>query len=311
MIICVFLTPAFSSADTVIMKDRKKAKGLVVDEYVDRITLSTVDGEIDIFKKDIERIEYDSPEYNFMQLGRAYDAKGWYDKAAFYYKKAMDANPNYKEAREAYIASHAKMWRQEEVMTKKEMDRRNMVMNWRADQNKKDKVSYTDKMSLLKKVIGFSLLEKDGIFIVDEVSPYSNSANLDIEKGDILVGIWGRLIRYSKLEDVIDELLGPKYSEVRVLMEKNIRVLAGEDLYKELDMSLGLQYEGLVIDDIVPDGKAEEFGFKKGDFVIAIDENTTRYLPIEKVIDLINSRKEERYVIFTVRRNINLRREGE
>ena len=79
-IIIIFLSTTLY-ADTVILKNRTKVKGLVVDEYVDRIALSTVEGERDVFRKDIDSVEYDTPEQNFMQLGRAYDLKGWYDKA--------------------------------------------------------------------------------------------------------------------------------------------------------------------------------------------------------------------------------------
>jgi C-terminal processing protease CtpA/Prc len=56
--------------------------------------------------------------------------------------------------------------------------------------------------------------------------------------------------------------------------------------------------------------KGEQAGFKKGDFVIAIDKNVTRYMPIDSVIALINNPKNNK-IVFTIRRNINLKREGE
>jgi len=314
IIILVLITVETLCADTVVMKDRKETKGLVVDEYIDRITLSTVDGEKTIFRKDIERIEYDTPEQNFMQLGRAYDSKGWHDKAAFYYKKAMDMNPDYKEAREAYLASHAKMWRQEERMTKKELDRQSMVMNWWKNRSKKAQKPHKDKALLLKETIGISLLKKDEVFTVDEVEPYSSAAKAGIEEGDILVGIWGKRIKYSKMKEVIDELLGPKFSEVRVLIKKEISVSTenkGNGLYKKLGMSLEFRYEGLAIRDIISGGRAELAGFRDGDFVVAIDKNIARYLPLDSVISLINSSKEGKDILFTIRRNVNLRRKGE
>ena len=45
IITAVFISTALY-ADTVILKNRTKVKGLVVDEYVDRIALSTVEGEL-------------------------------------------------------------------------------------------------------------------------------------------------------------------------------------------------------------------------------------------------------------------------
>ena len=74
-IVLIFLglifIPTVIYADTIIMKDRTRMKGLVVDEYVDRVSLSTIDGEKYVFRKDIDRIEYDTPEQNFMQMGMA------------------------------------------------------------------------------------------------------------------------------------------------------------------------------------------------------------------------------------------------
>ena len=315
-IIIFLITIVFIStvlyADTVIMRDRAKVKGLVVDEYVDRVALSTVDGEKYILRKDIDRIEYDTPEQNFMQLGRAYDDKGWYDKAAFYYKKAMEINPDYKEARDAYVASHAKVWHEEEKMAKKDIELHNMAIEWQRNRNKKIEDTVKSRDNLVKDSIGISLTENRGIFRIDDVIPGSSAAKAGIEKGDFLVGIWGRLIRYSKLEDVLKELIGPKYSEIKIIAEKNIfmPVDPGVNMYKESGLSLAFEYEGLIIKDIASGKKGGSAGLKKGDSIIAIDKNITRYLPMDSVIALINSPKNDK-IVFTVRRNINLRREGE
>ncbi|NQT75654.1 MAG: hypothetical protein HQ566_03940 [Candidatus Omnitrophica bacterium] len=313
VIIISFFIATTLYADTVVMKDRTEVKGLVVDEYTDRITFNTVDGEKTIFRDDIERVEYDTPEQNFMQLGRAYDEKGWYDKAAFYYKKAMEINPEYKDAREAYLASHTKAWRQEEKMTMKELEHRNMVMDWWKNRNKETVSPAKDKALLLKDTLGISLIKKDGIFTIDEVRPYSSAASSGIKDGDMLVGIWGKLIRYSRIEDVLEELLGPAHSEVRVLVDKEIVVAVevnDKDTYKGLGILLGFEYEDLTVMDVVGGAKGDAAGFKKGDLVIAVDKNITRYLPLDSVIALINSSGDNKNIIFGVRRTVNLRREG-
>jgi len=309
LIILAFISTTLY-ADTIVMKNKTKAKGLVVDEYVDRIVLSTVDGEKDILRKDIDRIEYDTPEQNFMQLGKSYEEKSWYDKAAFYYKKAMEINPDYKEAREAYLASHAKIWREEEKRVKKDIELHTMAMEWQKSRNKKEDSSPKSKEILVKQSLGISLAEKDGIFRIDEVVPGSSAARAGIVKGDLLVGIWGRLIRYSKPEYVLNELLGPRFSEIKILIEKDISMPAdsGKGTYRELGITIGFEYEGLIVKEISQEKKAWAAGLRKGDFIIAIDKKATRYLPLDSVIDLINSPKNNN-IIFTVRRNLNMRRE--
>lgn len=312
-IIYVFVATSALYADIVIMKDKTSVKGLVVDEYSDRITLNTVDGEKVVFRKDIDRIEYDTPEQNFMQLGNAYESKEWYDKAAFYYKKAMELNPDYKEARESYLACHAKLWRQEERMTKKEIERRSMAMEWRRNRNTKEKPAPKDKTALLRDTLGMSLTEKEGIFTITDIKPYFSADKAGIREGDILAGIWGKLVRYKEIKDVIDELLGPKYSEVRVLIEKNIAIpieASYEDLYKELGIILGFEYEGLIVKDVIPDKPGALYGLEKGDYILAIDKNIARYLPLDSVIAIVNSAKDNKEVVFNIRRSVNLRREG-
>jgi len=313
LVLLSFLNVATLYADTIVMKDKNKLKGLVVEEYVDRIVFSTVEGERDIFRNDIEVIEYDTPEQNFMQLGRSYEEKGLYDKAAFYYRKAIEINPDYKEARDAYLASHAKMWRKEERLARKELERQDMVMNWRRNRNKKDTSPSKDTALLLEDTLGISLRENEGVFTIDKVVPYSSADKAGIKEGDILVGIWGKLIRYSKIQDVIKELLGPKYSEVKVLIEREIPIPVASDsrnLYDELGILLGFEYEGLVVNKVTSGNAGDLAGLRKDDFIVAIDKTITRYLPLDGIIALINSAKNNERIIFTIRRKINLRREG-
>ncbi|MBU1853276.1 MAG: hypothetical protein KJ957_04480 [Candidatus Omnitrophica bacterium] len=312
MLVILFFSATTLCADTIIMRDKRIIKGLVVDEYVDSIVLSTVDGEKDIFRRDIENIEYDLPEQNFVQLGKACDAKGWHDKAADYYKKALDLNPDYHEARNAYHASYTKMWHKKEKTVKKEIEYRNIVRDWWENKEKPGSLTARDEVALLKKTLGLSLLERDGFFVVDEVMPFSSAKRAEIDKGDILVGIWGKVVSYANMEDVIGELLGPKYSEVNILLEKQISVPIrdnDDNLYKELGVLLEFEYEGLVIRDVTVGKRGESAGFKKADFVTAIDGNVTRYLPLASVIALINRTRNNKNIIFSIRRNVNLRRQ--
>jgi len=62
--LAVFLILFSSSvfADIVIMKDGKRIKGLILDEFKDRIVVSTVEGEKIIMISDIESAIYSSEE---------------------------------------------------------------------------------------------------------------------------------------------------------------------------------------------------------------------------------------------------------
>src|SRR5204862_222230 len=145
----------------------------------------------------------------------------------------------------------------------------NMAIEWqRARKNKKTEAAVKSKENLVKESLGIVLIENEGVFNINEAVPGSSADKAGIRKGDFLVGIWGRLIRYSKLDDILSELIGPKYSEVKIILEKDISISleTGKETYKELGILLSFEYEGLAIKDVIPGKKGEEAGFKKGDF---------------------------------------------
>ncbi|MFH1782996.1 MAG: PDZ domain-containing protein [Candidatus Omnitrophota bacterium] len=310
-LISILLFTSSIYADTVLMKDSTLLKGLVIEEYDDRITLSTIDGEKDILRKNIREIKYDAKDQNYMQMGRLYDDRGLYTKSAFYYKEAMKLNPKNSEARLGYISSHTKLIRERDKMLKEELKRRDMILNWRkGDEN--ITFSKTDKSELLMRSLGISIAERQGIFIIDSIKPYSTADKAGIKNGDILVAVWGKLVQHSKLEDVIDELIGPENSEVSIVVEKDLSVLLDNmdrDIYEYLGIALEHDYDGLMVKDIIDEAQSKKHGLKKGDFVIAIRDNITRYTPLKKIIKDINNTKGKS-IDLTIRRKINLRREG-
>src|SRR3989338_3099525 len=65
----LFLCPILS-ADTIVMKNGKELKGLVVEQHADRVIFSTENGEVPIFLKGVKDIRYDEPAQNFMKIGK-------------------------------------------------------------------------------------------------------------------------------------------------------------------------------------------------------------------------------------------------
>ena len=48
-----------SFSDTIYLKDKSQVKGIVVEEYNDRIVISTEYGESEMMKEEIKKIIYD------------------------------------------------------------------------------------------------------------------------------------------------------------------------------------------------------------------------------------------------------------
>jgi len=57
-----------SYADTIYTKEGKEMKGIVVEDYTDRLIFSTIDGEITVMKPDVRELYYDSEEDNLLKL---------------------------------------------------------------------------------------------------------------------------------------------------------------------------------------------------------------------------------------------------
>ena len=55
--------------DTIRLKDGSELKGVIVEEFTDRVTLNTESGERQLLTSEIDNILYDTPEQNFIRLG--------------------------------------------------------------------------------------------------------------------------------------------------------------------------------------------------------------------------------------------------
>jgi hypothetical protein len=54
--VCGLCAAGNAPADTVYVKDGKELKGIVVEDFKDRIIFSTADGEITVMKSDIKAL---------------------------------------------------------------------------------------------------------------------------------------------------------------------------------------------------------------------------------------------------------------
>ncbi len=92
-VLAVFCFCEAAYADMVILKNGKRIKGLILDEYKDRIIFSTVGGEMMIKKPDIRAATYDTEGKELMHIGENQIKKGRYIKAYYAYEKALELDP--------------------------------------------------------------------------------------------------------------------------------------------------------------------------------------------------------------------------
>lgn len=299
----------YAGADTVILKDGRRVKGLILEEFKDRILISTSEGEKTLLKKDIRSAVYSSEEKNLIQKGNNLVKKGKPIEAYYVFKEVLEVNPDSEEAKErmyylkGFIETKAK---------KKPLDKAR-------EKYSEETSKMESNISLVKEELGLSLKEEGKYVYIDEISekvPGSEEGKL--EKDDRIVSVWGEMTSFMGAEEVATLLLMP--GEVKIIIERTAfpRLAYSERFFKRflypayrkiIGSSLELDKKGIIVRDLIPDGAFSKAGIKDGDLVFRIKGKNTRYLPLPEVIKIIEVSQGEKIEV-VIRRGVTLWRKA-
>lgn len=299
-------------SDTIHTNDGQDIRGIVIEDYKDRIVMSTVDGEITALKADIRELYYDSEADNLVRLAEQAKERGDIMRALTYYDMALRADPNSKPAKEGVIFLQGYLFRKEQVKKEKEVKRQEEIENFGAvkiaeDKSVEEKIK--DMESGMRQLIGIALGTKGSGQIIESVRPNSPAAEAGINRNDIIVAVWGRLTGYMPLEDVMRVLLEKPSLEIKCTIERDIALMPDPDksivssLKDVTGATFSMQFDGLTVSDVIDDSPAFEAGLKKGDLVIDINNVSTRYMPINKAIALMRGTKNSA-IVLKIRREL-------
>ncbi len=283
-----------SYADILVMRNNDRVKGVIVEDYKDRIVIRTVEGEKQIMKKDIRRIMFDMEEQNLTSLGDFHQDMGRYIEAYYYYERALEVNPDYKKAREGFNYVGAYLHQTGRRLKLDHIRRRQEEERW------KEGVPLPAESAQVKQVrdsLGIVLKDVKGTFEIADVVPDSPAVKAGIRKGDILLATWGRNISYMRPGEVMAKLVNSGIMDVRATIERSFMLELGNSSINYSDL-LGAQLrysemEGLMVEKVVAGGAAEAAGIKEGDILLEIQGESTRYMPFKDVARIINSRKRD------------------
>ncbi|MFA6320998.1 MAG: nickel pincer cofactor biosynthesis protein LarC [Candidatus Omnitrophota bacterium] len=301
--ISVLFSSSVVLADTIVENDGTELKGIVVEDYRDRIVLSTFTGEKMIMKSDIKELYYDEEETNLIKLAEQAKEKKDYIKSFTYYDMAFRLNPNSKVAKDGLVFLQGYLFRREqsqkedEVRKRDELERRGPVIQSVVASSEE---AAMEKEIKLKKTVGMTLTMKNGLPVIDFVRSNSSAADAGIEKDDRLIAIWSRLTGYMDLEEVVDALLDKPSLELKCSIERTVTV-PGE----LTGVSFTMEFDGLTISAVQPDSIGAKAGFRKGDLVTAIDGKSTRYMPLKNAMTMIKGPGKE-FTELVIRREVLL-----
>jgi tetratricopeptide (TPR) repeat protein len=288
------LCPGTVVADIVYTKDGQELKGVITEDYHDRVVLSTVSGEAPILKQDIEKISYDSLEDNYLKLADSCRDRGDYKGALYYYNAVLRLNPDIKQAQEGSLLASNLLLQKKEIELNQQVRLKQDAEENRgiADLEKPAKDPLLTRREELLDKAGISLKAQGTDIAVDAVLGQSPAAGAGIKKGDCITAVWGKLVRYMQLKDAYDLLLASDVNETRLTISRKIAVnLRRGSLFNNAEKMIGGQLEvkfgGLTVTALTEGGPLSEGGAIQGDRISQIEDAPTRYMPLETVYKLI------------------------
>ncbi len=266
---CIFLAVLLSCltcADEVALKNGNVMKGIVVEDYKDRIVLRVARGEFTIEKKKILYVNYSRPEQNYLKMGNDYADNGDYIKALEYYNKSLEAKSDYKDA----IAA---------ILRLKDTKERRTA--------KKSALQTVTNREKLKMSLGM-VIEKEGNNTkVVSVYPASPASNAGIKSGDLIIRVWDVSTKYENLDNIMEILTGKAGTSVKIIIERKANVIRKKLSWHQkvgIGISLNIKEEGLTINNVIKDGPAEMAGLRAEDIIIAVSGQSTRYLTLSESV---------------------------
>ncbi|MBI4335637.1 MAG: hypothetical protein HY589_03170 [Candidatus Omnitrophica bacterium] len=311
--LCLFLMSRAVCADLVLLKDGQELRGIIVEDYRDRVTLSSEKGEVPLLKKDIDKISYDTREENLVKLGAYYKDKGDNKRALFCYDAAFRSNPDMKEAQEGSRLLSNIMFKQRELDLEKEVALRQdneaamakgpLVSGAAAEDDPAEA-----KKKKLWEGVGISIESVGGDIMIKEVAPRSPAYEAGVTKGDVLVSFWGRLVKYIPLREIYGMFLDSEVNELRLAVSRHKSVTlrrkgifsGAEDM---LGAALAMEFDGLTVEGVKPRGPFEAAGILKGDRIVQLGDVLTRYLPLESACRIIEGSRSNS-LEFVIQRDV-------
>ncbi len=310
-----FTLPLF--ADTIITNEGKEIKGIVIEDYKDRVVFSTVDGEISIMKSDMREMSFDSDEDNLIKLAELAIDRRDYSRAMTYYNMALKLAPDSSAVKQGVAYLRGSIFRKDEEAKSADIMRQQDIELYGAQAPLRSKAGEVDgMMDVLDKTTGMKIVLIENVPKVEAVRLNSPAFEAGIRKNDTLISVWGKLAGYLSLKETLNLLISKSAIEIRCVIERvfdvnvnpNNAIITGpEDL---IGATLAIDIDGLVIAGVKDAGTAFTAGIYKGDRVIAIDDKPTRYMPLKKALELIKNIKSGS-IKLTIRRKATIWRRSE
>ncbi len=265
----IFLLPFFICSagnlhcDTIILKSGSILKGIIVKEYSDRILLRIPNGEVGIYKSLISKIIYLRPEQNLLEIGNKYAERGEFDEALVHYRKALQVNPDFEEAKDAIA---------------------------RVSESKESQKEISEEQ--LRRSLGIVIKKEGNEIKVASVDTRSPASKAGVKPGDTIERIWDVYLKYEKLDKAIALLTGEKGASVSLTIRRQVSPIRRKIRWYQkecvgIGISISMEEGGLTITDVSSGQPADKVGLKPGDCIVAIRGKSIWYIGLSEAIKMM------------------------
>jgi hypothetical protein len=291
---------AILSADTIYTKDGKEIKGIIIEEYKDRVLISTVDGEKSIMKSEVRELYFDTEEQNLIKLAEQARDRGDFIKAFVYYDKAFKINPESRAAKDGIVFLQGYLFKRDMAKKEEDVNRRNDFEKRGGGpvRIKTEEERFLENEKKLRDAVGITIGMVGTETRITGVRASSPAYEAGIRQGDILVAVWGRLVKYLSIHEIVDLMLEKTSLETKCTIEHGVSVGV-----KNFGAEFKMQFDGMTVSRVQDGSSAKEAGLKEQDIITAINGNSTRYMPLKKALELIKNSANDT-VMLTFRRDL-------
>jgi hypothetical protein len=261
-------------ADSIILKKGGyETKGLILDNFCDRIVVSTFRGEEIINKDKIEKITFDDEDRKLVYkaqnlLEEEQMNEETLDKAKSLFQEALRLNSNNRDA---------------EKGLSRVIDERLKLKN--------PQIGF----------LGMTLGSEGDVIKVTDVVPRSPAGMGEVRPGDILYSVWDKKIRYDNVETIIRLLSGPPDSAITFAIEREVAIGYSSNAAHNLKKVLLVTAEG-----IFPKLNGIEDTFPT-DRIVAVCGKDARFITGE-YLSRLSANFKDKNIIVTIRRVFDLKR---
>ncbi len=300
-LILTLFSASTGHADLIYFKNGNSSRGMVIEEYKDRIVFSTVDGEITIEKKRVDRVEYDDPEMNIMTAGDNAFEKGKYKTAYRYYSLAHEINSDSgmitKKMDQAFLLA----FKEKETYRRDLMDKLTMLEGTGQPAAKE---LTTEEM--LKEKLGIVLSRTpEGRFKIAAMSINSPFREAGFKLGDFIISVWSRMSSYISLEELARMFLAEDQHTIKIVLRRNIKFK--KEMKERLGAKFDMEWDGMTTKKVLSGGVSDLAGLEENDVIIAVNNKSIRYTKMKSVLRLLNNVGR---VDVTIQRNVTVFRPG-